>query len=109
MLNNRRINAGLPWLRVTTSLLLFSTNGWPKVARYGAVACLTRLSSVPSLVLLLVTMIGVHFDWTLEQGQFAWLYSIVFPGLLVTGLGCYSFDERLFGHRPVPVPGAALR
>ena len=141
MANDRGTDAGLLWLRVTTSLLLFWTNGWPKVVHYASelqhiddplglgktptlwlalfseVACplavavgfLTRLASVPVIVLLLVTMIDVHGDWTLEQGQFGWLYLFIYVGVLVIGPGRYSIDEELFVPRPAALPELARR
>lgn len=112
-------DAGLLWLRVSASLLLFLSNGWPKIVGYrqelqriedpfgigrkptlwiallAEVACplaialgwQTRLACLPIVVLMLVAIVGVHRDWTLEQGQFAWLYLIVFSTLMLTGPG----------------------
>jgi putative oxidoreductase len=116
----------LLWLRVSTSLLLFWTNGWPKIAHYAselqaiddplglgksvtlwlalfaevlcpaaiALGFLTRLACVPVIVLLFVTLLGVHGDWTLAQGQFGWLYLIVHVALLFSGAGAWSIDAR---------------
>jgi putative oxidoreductase len=115
---------GLLWLRVSASLLLFLTNGWPKIAGYSQelqhiddpwgigraptlwlallaeVACpaavalgwMTRLACVPIIVLLLVAMLLVHPDWNLGQGQFGWLYLIVFSSLMLTGPGRWSLQ-----------------
>jgi putative oxidoreductase len=59
-----------------------------------ALGMLTRLACVPVVVLLLVTMFGVHGDWTLEQGQFGWLYLIVYVALILSGAGRWSVDDR---------------
>jgi putative oxidoreductase len=115
---------GLLWLRVSTALLLFLTNGWPKImgftqelqhiddpwgigraptlwlALFAEVACpvaialgwMTRLACVPIIVLLLVAMVLVHPDWNLGQGQFGWLYLIVFSTIMLTGPGRWSVD-----------------
>lgn len=116
---------GLLWLRISASVLLFLTNGWPKIVGYeqellhiddpwgmgraptlwlallAEVACpaaialgwLTRLACLPILVLLVVSMVWVHPDWSLGQSQFAWLYFIVFSALMLTGPGRWSWRQ----------------
>jgi putative oxidoreductase len=125
--SNRWNDAGLLWLRVSTSLLLYWTNGWPKIIHYAselqtiddpiglgrsvtlwlalfsevacplgvALGCLTRLACIPIMILLLVTMTLVHGDWSFEQGQFGWLYLIVYSGILLTGPGRYAIDTLI--------------
>jgi putative oxidoreductase len=128
-LHQKLLDAGLLWLRISTSALLFWTNGWPKIAHYtdelqhiddplglgkgltlwlalfAEVACpaavalgwLTRLACLPITLLMLVAMFGVHGDWTLEQGQFGWLYLIVYAAIVLTGPGDYSLDAKRAG------------
>src|SRR5882757_1917845 len=36
MVGNRWMDVGLLWLRISSSLLLFWTNGWPKIAHYAS-------------------------------------------------------------------------
>lgn len=47
----------------------------------------TRLACLPLLFLLLVSMLLVHADWTMEQGQFGWLLIILFSTIALTGPG----------------------
>ncbi|WP_213880511.1 DoxX family protein [Pseudomonas sp. dw_358] len=47
----------------------------------------TRLASLAIIGLLLVALVVVHPEWTLEQGQFGWLYVIVFGFLAIAGPG----------------------
>ncbi|WP_263264279.1 DoxX family protein [Pseudomonas sp. RIT-PI-S] len=49
----------------------------------------TRLACLPLLSVLLVALVAVHPEWTLEEGQFAWLLLILFGGLAVAGPGPY--------------------
>jgi putative oxidoreductase len=54
----------------------------------------TRLAAVPVLVVTLIALSVVHRDWTLEQGQFAWMLLILFGTIVVAGPGKYSLDGR---------------
>ena len=40
--------------------------------------------------MLLVALVVVHPDWSLEQGQFAWLLLALYGGLALTGPGPWS-------------------
>jgi len=60
-----------------------------------ALGLLTRLATLPVLVLLIVSILLVHPDWTVADGQFAWLLVIIFGTLALTGPGRYSLDARL--------------
>ncbi|MEI8625891.1 DoxX family membrane protein [Pseudoalteromonas sp. B137] len=51
----------------------------------------TRLACLPLLLLLFVAMLGVHSDWTVEEGQFGWLLIIIFSSLALCGPGQYCF------------------
>ena len=46
-----------------------------------------RLACLPVLAVLAVAVAVVHPEWTLEQGQFAWLLIILYAGLALTGPG----------------------
>lgn len=60
-----------------------------------ALGLLTRLASLPFLFLLLVSMLLVHPDWSIADGQFGWLLIIVFGTIAISGAGRYSLDARL--------------
>ncbi len=77
---------------VTLACALFAEVVCPLLV---AIGLFTRLASLPVLFLLLVSMVLVHPDWTIEQGQFGWLLIIVFGTLALGGGGRYSVDARL--------------
>jgi putative oxidoreductase len=60
-----------------------------------AVGLFTRLACLPVLFLLGVSMVVVHPDWSLAQGQFGWLLIVVFGTIALAGPGRYSLDSRL--------------
>lgn len=62
-----------------------------------ALGIFTRLACLPILFLLLVALLVVHPDWSLEQGQFGWLFVVLFAGLALTGPG--TLVARLPGQR----------
>jgi putative oxidoreductase len=47
----------------------------------------TRVACLPIIGLLLVALLLVHPEWTLAQGQFAWLLLIAFVTILLCGPG----------------------
>ena len=53
-----------------------------------------RLASFPIVFLLLVSMILVHPEWTIAEGQFGWLLFIVFGTIGLAGLGRHSLDAK---------------
>ncbi|WP_354669656.1 MULTISPECIES: DoxX family protein [unclassified Janthinobacterium] len=57
-----------------------------------AAGLLTRLACLP---LLGVSMLLVHPDWSIADGQFGWLLIIVFGTIAIGGAGKYSVDARL--------------
>ncbi len=57
-----------------------------------------RLACLPVIAVLLVALVFVHPQWSLEEGQFAWWMLILFAGLAIAGPGSY----RLV----LPRPGA---
>ncbi|MBT8765379.1 DoxX family protein [Metapseudomonas boanensis] len=63
---------------------------------------LTRLACLPILAVLLVSLILVHPEWSLAEGQFAWLLLIIFVTVLIAGPGNLSLYGRLPGRRPAP-------
>jgi len=54
-----------------------------------------RLSCLPVIGVLLVALLVVHPDWSLEQGQFAWLLLTLYGGLALTGPGAWSLAALL--------------
>ena len=47
----------------------------------------TRLAVLPILIVTLVALAFVHRDWTLAEGQFAWMLLILFGTLAIAGPG----------------------
>ena len=58
---------------------------------------LVRLACLPVLLLLAVALLLVHPDWSLEQGQFAWLLLILFTSVLIAGPGRLALNSRFSG------------
>lgn len=54
-----------------------------------------RLACLPILAVLAVAVLFVHPEWSLEQGQFAWLLMILFAGLAITGPGSLVMGKAL--------------
>ncbi|BDM25408.1 DoxX family protein [Pseudomonas sp. LRP2-20] len=72
---------------LTLGLALFAEVVCPLLLLLGVAA---RLACLPVLAVLLVALLVVHPDWSLEQGQFAWLLVALYGGLALTGPGRYS-------------------
>lgn len=49
-----------------------------------------RLACLPVLAVLGVALVVVHPEWSLEQAQFAWLFTVLYAGLAITGPGAWS-------------------
>jgi len=79
---------------VTLACALFAEVVCPVLV---AIGLFTRLASLPVLFLLLVSMVLVHPDWTIADGQFGWLLIIVFGTLALGGGGRFSVDAKLVG------------
>ncbi|KIH82533.1 DoxX family protein [Pseudomonas batumici] len=77
---------------LTLSLAIFAEVLCPLLIILGL---LTRLATLPVLFLLLVSLVWVHPEWSLAEGQFAWLLVIVFATLLIGGSGAFSLDRCL--------------
>ncbi|MGV8920157.1 MAG: DoxX family protein [Pseudomonas sp.] len=56
---------------------------------------LARLACLPILSVLIIALVFVHPEWTLEQGQFGWLLLIIFTTVLIGGPGRFSVASRL--------------
>lgn len=69
---------------LTLGLAVFAEVVCPLLLILGLYA---RLACLPVLAVLVVAVAVVHPEWTLEQGQFAWLLIILFAGLALTGPG----------------------
>jgi putative oxidoreductase len=72
---------------LTLGLAVFAEAVCPVLLVLGIAA---RLACLPVLAVLLVALLVVHPDWSLEQGQFAWLLVALYGGLALTGPGAYS-------------------
>ncbi|MGY4525026.1 DoxX family protein [Pseudomonas sp. TE21394] len=72
---------------LTLGLAVFAEVVCPLLLILGVAA---RLACLPVLAVLLIALVVVHPDWTLEQGQFAWLLVALYGGLALTGPGGYS-------------------
>jgi len=55
-----------------------------------------RLACLPVIAVLLVALLFVHPQWTLEEGQFAWWMLILFIGLAIAGPGAYRLPLPRF-------------
>lgn len=80
--------------QVTLCLAIFAEVLCPLLILVGI---FVRLACVPILFLLAVAVFWVHPEWSLEQGQFAWLLLILFSTLLLTGPGRLAVSSRLPG------------
>jgi putative oxidoreductase len=58
---------------------------------------LTRLACLPIIFLLLVALLCVHPEWTLDQSQFGWLLTLIFTSVLIAGPGRLALNVRLPG------------
>ncbi|CRL47534.1 DoxX family protein [Pseudomonas sp. P154a] len=61
------------------------------------VGLLVRLACLPILCVLLVAMVVVHPQWSLEQGQFGWLLLILFTSIFIAGPGRLALNVRFTG------------
>ncbi len=53
----------------------------------------SRLACLPIVVLLLVSLLLVHPQWSLAEGQFAWLLLIIFTALAISGPGALALGR----------------
>jgi putative oxidoreductase len=61
------------------------------------VGLLARLACLPVLCVLLVAMVVVHPQWSIEEGQFGWLLLILFTSIFIAGPGRLALNVRLAG------------
>ncbi|HDS1736347.1 DoxX family protein [Pseudomonas sp. BP8] len=69
---------------LTLGLAVFAEVFCPLLLILGICA---RLACLPVIAVLLVALVVVHPEWSLEQGQFAWLFLVLYAGLALTGPG----------------------
>lgn len=50
----------------------------------------TRLAALPILAVTVIALVFVHPEWTIEQGQFAWMLLILFGTIAIAGPGRYA-------------------
>ena len=77
---------------LTLSLAIFAEVLCPLLIIAGPFA---RLATLPVLAVLLVSLVFVHPEWNLGEGQFAWLLAIIFTTLLIAGPGRFALGKRL--------------
>ena len=80
---------------LTLSLAIFAEVLCPLLIIAGPFA---RLAALPVLVVLLVSLVFVHPEWSLGEGQFAWLLAIIFTTLLIAGPGRFSLGNGCRGN-----------
>ena len=54
----------------------------------------TRLAALPIMLVSVVALGLVHREWTLDQGQFAWMLLIMFGTIALGGAGRYRIATR---------------
>lgn len=72
---------------LTLALAVFAEVVCPLLLILGVFA---RLACLPVLAVLGVALVVVHPEWTLEEAQFAWLFTVLFAGLAMTGPGAWT-------------------
>ena len=86
-----------PWhlgAHLTLSLAIFAEVLCPLPIILGV---FTRLACLPIFAVLLVALLFVHPEWSLADGQFAWLLLIVFGAVFIAGPGRIALARRLPG------------
>ncbi|VVQ28790.1 hypothetical protein PS943_00987 [Pseudomonas fluorescens] len=56
-----------------------------------------RLACLPILCVLLIALLIVHPQWSLDEGQFGWLLMMLFTSLLIAGPGRLALNVRFRG------------
>jgi putative oxidoreductase len=54
----------------------------------------TRLAALPIMLVSVIALGLVHREWTLDQGQFAWMLLILFGTIAIGGAGRYRLTLR---------------
>ncbi|HSC84598.1 MAG TPA: DoxX family membrane protein [Pseudomonas sp.] len=88
--------------QLTLGLAVFAEVLCPLLLLLGVFA---RLACLPVLAVLLVALVFVHPEWSLEQGQFAWLLLILYTGLAVAGPGPLVVSRLWPAAGTMPPPG----
>lgn len=78
---------------LTLAMAVFAEVVCPVLLMLGVFA---RLACLPVLAVLGVALAVVHPEWTLEQAQFAWLFTVLFAGLAITGPGAWAIKAPAF-------------
>ncbi|SNS95422.1 DoxX family protein [Pseudomonas segetis] len=81
---------------VTLSLAIFAEVLCPLLILFGL---FTRLACLPIVFLLLVSLLLVHPQWSLDEGQFAWLLLIIFTTLTISGPGALALGQHVANPR----------
>ena len=79
---------------VTLMLAIFAEVLCPLLIIAGV---LVRLACLPILAVLLIALLVVHAQWSLDEGQFGWLLLILFTSLLIAGPGRLALNVRFPG------------
>jgi putative oxidoreductase len=56
----------------------------------------TRVCALPIMVVSAIALLRVHPEWSMDQGQFAWMLLILFGTIAIAGPGRYALGV-LFG------------
>jgi len=79
---------------VTLMLAIFAEVLCPLLIIAGV---LVRLACLPILCVLLIALLVVHPQWSLDEGQFGWLLLILFTSLFIAGPGRLALNVRFAG------------
>ncbi|MGE8186792.1 DoxX family protein [Pseudomonas sp. NPDC086278] len=79
---------------VTLMLAIFAEVLCPLLIIAGV---LVRLACLPILSVLLIALLVVHPQWSLEEGQFGWLLLILFTSIFIAGPGRLALNVRFCG------------
>jgi putative oxidoreductase len=79
---------------VTLMLAIFAEVLCPLLIIAGV---LVRLACLPIVCVLLIALLLVHPQWSLDEGQFGWLLLIVFTSIFIAGPGRLALNVRLSG------------
>ncbi|MFF7063590.1 DoxX family membrane protein [Pseudomonas sp. NPDC008258] len=74
---------------LTLALAVFAEVICPLLLILGVFA---RLACLPVLAVLGIALVMVHPEWTLEEAQFAWLFTVLYAGLAITGPGAWAIN-----------------
>ncbi|WP_342706108.1 DoxX family protein [Burkholderia arboris] len=55
----------------------------------------SRLAALPVMIITVVALAFVHPDWSLRDGQFAWMLLILFGTIAIAGAGRYTLPGLL--------------